>query len=68
MIFLLSRDESFSANELPTSDSHTDLVYLIYKDGARPVEENLETLMAGMTKFGASVDPWDLPKGMIEAV
>ena len=68
--FLIERQklsEPFTIADIPTEDSYTDLVYLIYKDAVRPVCGDLDSEMEGMTKFGASVNPWDLPSGMIRA-
>jgi radical SAM protein with 4Fe4S-binding SPASM domain len=68
--FLIERQKAqapFQLADLPTADGYTDLVYLIYKDAVRPVRDDLDKVMEGMTKFGASVNPWDLPAGLIRA-
>jgi len=69
--FLIEKQASkqpFTAQDIPTEDSVTDLIYLIYKDGVRPVVTALDGAMDEIGKFGASVNPWDLPKGLIEAI
>ena len=68
-LFMMERQmaaEAFTKADIPTDDGYTDLVYMIYKDAVRPVCDDLNNEMEGMTKFGASVNPWDLPPGMIQ--
>ena len=63
-----ARKENFSIHDMPTEDPVSDLIYLIYKDGVRSSKGQLNAEFDKMTKFGASVNPWDMPKGLIEAV
>jgi radical SAM protein with 4Fe4S-binding SPASM domain len=53
----------FTLTEMKTrvADARTSLIYMIFKDGIEPVEENLKMALDGKEKVGASVNPFELP-------
>jgi radical SAM protein with 4Fe4S-binding SPASM domain len=55
----------FNLMEMKTrvADARTSLIYMIFKDGIEPVEENLKMALDGKEKVGASVNPFELPVG-----
>ena len=58
----------FTVEDIPTNSRETDLIYLVYKDVVSPLGSQFREPMEKLAKLGASVNPWDLPKGMIEAI
>ena len=64
--FLIEKKESqqpFSLDDISQSvnDPRQSLIYMVFKDGVEPVDQELKAYLVGRPKNGASVNPFELP-------